>query len=129
MKIDKTVLKETKYIAAFVAILSVLMQAVFLIIGKWSYTVLLGNIWGGAVGVANFLGMGLGVQKAVLQEEKAARQTLKASQTLRFFALFVFGMIGVLVPIFNSVASLIPLLFPRIAVMFRPIIDKKVNKT
>ncbi len=128
MKIDKTVLKETKYIAAFVVIFSVLLQAVFLIIGKWSYEVLLGNIWGGAAGVANFLGMGLGVQKAVLQEEKAARQTLKASQTLRFFALFVFGMIGVLVPFFNPVASLIPLLFPRIAVMLRPLIDKKVNK-
>ncbi len=128
MKIDKTVLKETKYIAAFVVIFSVLMQAVFLIIGKWNYEVLLGNIWGGAVGVANFLGMGLGVQKAVLQEEKAARQTLKTSQTLRFFALFILGMVGVLVPFFNPVAALIPLLFPRIAVMLRPIIDKKANK-
>ena len=127
MKIDKTVLKETKYIASFVLVLSVLMQAVFLIIAKWHYTVLLGNVWGAAAAVANFLGMGIGVQKAVTQEEKEARQTLKTSQTLRFFALFVFGLIGVLVPFFNSVAALLPLLFPRIAIALRPVIDKKTS--
>ena len=127
MKIDKTVLKETKYIASFVLILSALMQAVFLVIGKWNYTVLLGNLWGSAAAVANFLGMGLGVQKAVTQEEKEARQTLKASQTLRFFALFIFGIIGVLVPFLNSVSALLPLLFPRIAIAIRPFIDKKTN--
>ena len=62
MKIDKTVIKETKYIASFVIIFSVLMQAVFLIIGKWDYTVLIGNLWGIIIAVGNFFVMGLFVQ-------------------------------------------------------------------
>lgn len=49
MKIDATVRRETIYIAVWVGILSLLMEAVFLIIGKWDYTVLLGNLLSGAV--------------------------------------------------------------------------------
>ena len=63
-KVDGTVRKETIYIAAAVLILSMLMQAVFLIIKQWDYTVLLGNLLGGGVAVLNFFLMGLTVQKA-----------------------------------------------------------------
>ncbi len=124
MKIDKTVIKETKYIASFVVIFSVLMQAVFLIIGKWDYTVLLGNLWGAAVAVGNFFVMGLFVQKAVTQDEKDARQTVKASQSLRFAGIFVIVVIGILIPFLNSIAVVIPLIFPRIAIMLRPLMNK-----
>ncbi len=48
MKIDAIVRRETIYIAVWVGILSLLMEAVFLIIGKWDYTVLLGNLLSGA---------------------------------------------------------------------------------
>ena len=126
MKIDKTVIKETKYIASFVVIFSVLMQAVFLIIGKWDYTVLLGNLWGAAVAVGNFFVMGLFVQKAVTQDEKEARQTVRASQSLRMAGIFVLAAVGLI--IFKQtptrVAIVIPLIFPRIAIMIRPLIDK-----
>ena len=126
MKIDKTIIKETKYVASFVVILSVLMQAVFLIIAKWNYTVLLGNIWGAALAVGNFFVMGLFVQKAVAQDEKDARQTIRASQSIRFAIIFLLAVVGIL--IFKQtptrVAILIPLIFPRIAIMIRPLIDK-----
>ena len=124
MKIDKVVLKETKYIATFVAIFSVLMQAVFLIIGKWDYTVLLGNLWGAAVAVGNFFVMGLYVQKAVSQEEKEAKQTIKASQSMRFAAMVLLTGIGVVTPFFNWIAVVVPLVFPSVAIYLRPIVDK-----
>lgn len=124
MKIDKTVLKETKYIAAFVIIFSVLMQAVFLIIGKWHYTVLLGNLWGAAVAVGNFFVMGLYVQKAVSQEEDDAKKTIKASQSMRFAALVLLTGIGVVIPFFNWITVVVPLVFPSIAIYLRPLIDK-----
>lgn len=124
MKIDKVVLKETKYIATFAAIFSVLMQAVFLIIGKWDYTVLLGNLWGAAVAVGNFFVMGLYVQKAVSQEEKEAKQTIKASQSMRFAAMVLLTGIGVVIPFFNWIAVVVPLVFPSVAIYLRPIIDK-----
>ena len=124
VKIDKVVLKETKYIATFVAIFSVLMQAVFLIIGKWDYTVLLGNLWGATVAVGNFFVMGLYVQKAVSQEEKEAKQTIKASQSMRFAAMVLLTGIGVVTPFFNWIAVVVPLVFPSVAIYLRPIIDK-----
>ena len=124
MKVDKTVLKETKFITAFVVIFSALMQAVFLCIAKWDYTVLLGNIWGDLVAVGNLFVMGLFVQKAVTQNKDEARQTVRASQSIRFVGIFALTVIGVLIPFLNSVAVIIPLIFPRIAIMFRPLIDK-----
>ena len=39
-KLDATVRQETKYIAVWVLLFSAVMEAVFLIIGKWDYTVL-----------------------------------------------------------------------------------------
>ncbi len=125
MKIDKTVLKETKYITLFVIIFSVLMQAVFLIISKWDYTILLGNLWGAAVAVGNFFVMGLYVQKAVSQEEKDAKQTIKASQSIRFAALVLLTGVGVVIPFFNWITVVVPLVFPSFAIFLRPLIDKK----
>ena len=124
-KIDSTVLRETKYIAAFVAILSLLMQSVFLVAGIWNYTVLLGNILGFASATGNFLLMGITVQKAVEKEEKEAKNLMKLSQSLRLLMMFVVALIGYLLPFFNTVTVIIPFLFPRIAIAVRPLFNKE----
>ena len=128
MKIDKTVIKETKYIASFVIIFSVLMQAVFLMISKWDYTVLLGNLWGIIIAVGNFFVMGLFVQKAVTQDAKDAKQTVRASQSLRMAAIFVLAAVGLIIfkQTSTRVAIVLPLIFPRIAIMLRPIIYRNI---
>ena len=128
VKVNETVAKETKYIITFVAIFSVLMQAIFLILGQWSYKVLLGNIYGAAMTVGNFFVMCLYIQKAVTQEEKEAKQTMKASQSLRFAALALFSGIGVVVPVFNWITVVAPLTFPSFAIFLRPLIDKHNKK-
>lgn len=122
--VDKTVLKETKYITALVGIFSLLLQAVFLILQKWDYTVLLGNLLGAFAAAGNFFLMGLTVQKAVTKDEAEAKKVIKTSQSLRNFGLFVIGMIGVLVPVFNTITVLVPYFFPRIAILLKPFIDK-----
>ncbi len=130
-KVDKTVLKETKYIASFVLIFSVLTQAVFLIIGKWDYTVLLGNVLSGIAAILNFFLMGMSVQAAVDKDDKQARNTMKISQSLRTLMLFTVAAVGVLLSCFNTATSLIPLFFPRIAIAFKPLFinrEKKVVK-
>lgn len=126
-KVDPTVWKETKYIAAWVLILSALMQAVFLIIDKWDYSVLLGNLLSAAVSVLNFFLMGLSIQKALQKDEKEAKNTLKLSQTYRTILLLIVAVLGGVLSCFNLWAVLIPMLFPRIAIVFRPMFDK--NKT
>lgn len=124
-KIDATVIKETKYIAFWVIILSVLTQAVFLVIGKWDHTVLLGNILSGATAILNFLLMGYTVQNAVKKDEKDARSSMKVSQLYRFLLLVIVVIIGVVVPCFSTWTVIIPMFFPRIAIAFRPLFDKK----
>ncbi len=123
-KLNDAVKREALYIAVMVLLMSIILQAVFLIIQQWNYTVLLGNIFGGAVAVINFLLMGITVQMAVEKEEKEARSMMKLSQTLRMFMILISAVIGVLLPCFNNVAMLVPLLFPRVAIMFRPLFGK-----
>ncbi len=123
-KLNDTVKKETAYIAAWILILSAVMQSVFLCIGKWDYTVLLGNILGGGAGILNFLLLGVTVQKAVNKDEKDAKTFMKASQSLRTLMLFIIAAIGAILNIFNTWTVLIPLLFPRIAIALSPLIRK-----
>ena len=127
-KIDKVVIKETKYIALWVGVLSLIMELVFVVLSKWDYTVILGNLLGGGAAVLNFFLMGLGVQKAVTMEPKDAKQLIKTSSTLRMFMLAAFAAVGVYVSVFNMWAVLIPLFFPSIAIFIRPFIDKNLGK-
>lgn len=124
-KVDPTVWKETGYIAVWMLIFSALMQAVFLIIGKWDYTVLLGNLLSGAVSVLNFFLLGLTVQNALQKEEKEAKNVLKLSQTYRLLLLLVAAILGAVLPCFHLWAVLIPMLFPRVAIALRPLFGKQ----
>ncbi len=129
LKVDKTVKKETAYVALSSFILSALMQSVFLILKFWDYTVLLGNLWGIFISVLNFFLMGITVQKALEKEKKQAQNLIKTSQSARMFMIFLLALVGVLVKAFNIYAVLIPLLFPRIWITIRTIIERKKNKT
>ena len=123
--IDPAIKKMTVYITALVLVFSALMQAVFLIIGKWDYTVLLGNLLGGGVAILNFFLMGLTVQRAVKMEEKDAKTAIKASQSLRMVMLFAAAAVGVLLPCFQTISMLIALLFPRFAIALQPLLSRK----
>ena len=123
--LDPVIKRETLYVGAWMLVLSAVMQAVFLIIGKWDYTVLLGNLLTGCAAVLNFFLMALTVRKAVEKDEKDARTTMKASQSLRNLMMFAVVAVGVLVPCFNVWTSIIPVFFPRISMLLRAISNKK----
>ncbi len=122
IKADSVVIKETKYIAFFSIILSVIMQVIFLLLGKWDLKVLLGNILSTALMIGNFYFMGLAVQKAVATgDEKESKKIMKNSQNLRTFVIFVVVLLGAWLPYFSTLAVIIPLFFTRIAIAFRPL--------
>ncbi len=123
-KIDSVVIKETMYIASVSFVLSLLLQSVFLILGKWDYTVLLGNIYGLLVCVGNFFLMGITVQSSLQKDKDEAKKQIKASQSFRLLMLFVLAIIGYIIPIFNILTVIIPYLFPRIAITLRPLFKK-----
>ena len=122
--IDPTVLKETCYIAFCVVIMSMAMEAVFLIIGKWDFSVLLGNLFGAFFAVLNFFLMGLTIQSALKREQKEASSFIKLSGTYRMLMMFLVAIGGLLIPVFNPVAVILPLFFPRIGALLRPLADK-----
>ena len=127
---DPAVKKETGYIAVWVVLLSLVMEGVFLIIGQWDLSVLFGNLGGAAVAVGNFFLMALIATRAVNRavekgkpEEAAAR--VKATATVRLLGCLAVCVILIAVFKTNLFATVIPLLFPRIGIAFRPVIDRK----
>ena len=123
-KIDPTVSKETKFIALVTLLFGSLQQAVFLILGKWTLSVLLGGIYGWVIALGNFFLMCLAIQKAVAQEEKDAKNTMKLSQNMRLLGLFLFALIAYLLPFINTVAAILPYLYPRFAISLSPFLRK-----
>lgn len=117
--IDPTVRRETGRIALWVLGFSLLMQGIFVLAGWWNYTVLLGNLLGAATAVGNFLLLGLMVQKAVRQDEKAAKRTVRLSQSSRLMLQGLILVLAAVLPWFNIWATALPLLFPRLGVTVR----------
>ena len=125
-KMDPAVKKETGYIAFWVVLLSVLMEAVFLIIRQWDWSVLLGNLGGAAAAIGSFFLLAVTVSKAVSSgKPEEASKRVKASAGLRLIGMG--GICALMIGVFhaNVYATVIPLLFPRIGLMFRPMIDRK----
>ena len=124
-KTDPTVKKETIYIAVWTVILSVFIHSVFLIMKRWDLTVLYGNLLGIFLAVLNFFLLGRTVQSALLKDEKDAKNAMKVSQMLRYLLIIIVVAAAALLECFNIIATVVPLLFPRIAITFRPLFDKK----
>ena len=120
---DPAVKKQTGYIAVWVILLSLIMEAVFLLLRKWDLSVLFGNLGGGAVAIGNFFLMALIATRAMNRavqngkpEEAAARVKATAASRLLGCALLCVILIAVFKT--NVYATLIPMLFPQVGVMF-----------
>lgn len=142
MKIQPTVRQETVRIAKGTCILSFVMLIVFALLKKLDYTVLLGALLGTATAVGNFFLLGLSVQKAADmmkgvemppepeededgEEQPAApmppeiaqaKQKMQLSYTGRMILMAAVGILGLTLPCFHAVATVLPLLFPRMII-------------
>ena len=120
MRLDPASRKETGYVALWVAIAILPVQAFFVLIKEWNYAVLSGSVMGSVTAVCNFALMCLMVQKAVTQSEKQAKSTIQLSQGLRLMAQGLVLVTAACLPmVFNIWATAIPLLVPRAAVTVR----------
>ena len=124
-KLDPTVRKETEYIAVWTLALSLGMEAVFLALRAWSFPVLAGNLAGAAAAVGNYLLLGITVAKAVSGPADQAARKIRASMTLRLLGMAAVCALAVGVLHTNVNATLLPLLFPRVGIAFRPLADRK----
>ena len=124
--LDPAVKKETAYIAFWVISLSLVMQAVFLLIGRWELPVLWGNLIGAAAAVGNHFLLGVTVQKALATGQKdRAMLKVRSSMTMRMLGIAAVCAAAVGLLKTNVFATLIPLLFPGIGLKLRPLSDRK----
>jgi len=153
VKVQSAVKKETLKIAVGVGLMSVLMLAVYLIIGQFRLSVLLGTLLGVAFAVGNFFLMAYSVQQAAEKmngvqlppeeepeegtepekqelspQAKAGRRLMQLSYTGRLFLLVVMAGAAYLIPGIDPVPALLCQLFPRITIFIEGILLKKENQ-
>ena len=121
MKIQKAILDETRHIALGVLAADVVMCAVFFLLGKFDYTVVLGAVWGSAFAVGNFFFMGLAVQKAMDMGE-GVKKYMQRNYALRMVFCAAGMVMGIKIPVFHPVAALVPFLFPKLVIYAMQII-------
>lgn len=118
-KIDPAVLRETTFVAVSVLVFSILLQGLFLLLGQWNYTVLLGSLLGAFTATLNFFLMALSVQNALERDKTKAAQYLRFSQSGRMLMQGAALVLAGVLPCFNLWAAIAPLLVPTVAVRIR----------
>ena len=153
IKVQPAVREETTKIAIGTLILSAVMVLVFVLLGRFDMTVLWGALLGSAAAIGNFFLLGLSVQMAAEKmngvqlpsykeaeaeleegeelpapdapELQQAKRSMQASYTGRLFLLAVVGILGLTLPCFHAVATVVPFLFPRIIIFLYGTFNKK----
>ena len=131
-KLSPALKKETVRLSVMVAAGVVLMILVFLIAHlivpekvPFDYRVILGGLGGGFIAVLNFFLMGLTVQKVANTEDPdLAKNRMKASYSRRMLLQMAWVVIAIVVPIFQPVAGIVPLLFPSLSIKLLAVTGK-----
>lgn len=129
MDMRKYVLRQTLVVALGEAVGVAAMIGLFALLGQLDGKVLLGGAVGGAVAIANFFVMAIGVNiaadKAEKQDVKGGQATIKGSYMLRmigmFVVLFAFAKSGLC----NVIALVVPLVFSRFTLTLQEFFRRK----
>lgn len=129
MDMRKFVLRQTGVVALGETMGVAAMIGIFALLGAYDSRVLLGGIVGGAVAVANFFVMAIGVNmaadKAENQDVKGGQATIKGSYALRMIGmvviLFAFAKSGLC----NVIALVVPLIFTRFTLTLQEFFRRK----
>lgn len=124
LKLQPASRKEVSRIAIGSLACDVVLIAVFAVLGliglvRFRYTVVLGALVGTAVAVLNFTLMCLMVQSVTgLDDEKKIRAKVQLSYNSRMLLQGVWCVVAFAAPCFQVVASVLPLLFPRVVIYY-----------
>lgn len=122
MKLNKAIRRELAFVAVGLAAGDVLICAAFALLHKFDYTVPLGAVWGSAFALLNVYLLGLRVQRVADSEDtdkKIAQNRLRSSYFGRMMLMVFAIVVGVIVPFFNYISTLIPFLIPQPVMMLR----------
>ncbi len=127
IKKNEPVYEEMRSLAPYFLVISGIYMAVTVIISfaVRDYTIPVGAVYGMIVAALNFLMLGKSAQNALRKSEKSANTYMSAMYCARYLGLFALLTIGALAPFISLIASVIPLFFPRIAIMIRAFLRKE----
>ena len=113
----KLVFRETGIVAVGVAVCSVIMTAVFALLGYFDRSVLLGSIIGTLMAILNFFFMAMNASqaadKALRQDVKSGKSLIQISYMVRLAAIFLILFACVKSGLCNALASVLPMVFVR----------------
>ena len=121
-KLSKDIRHELLYVAVGLLVSCGLICGVFALLGRFSYTVPLGALWGSVFAWLSIFLLALRVQKVADSEgeEKAlAQKRLRSSYFARMLLMVAAIVVGVVAPCFHYVAALVPFLVPQPVLMLR----------
>lgn len=125
----KFLFHETAVVVIGEVLCTAVMIGVFVLLGQYDTTVLLGGIVGAALAIANFFFMALGTckaaDKAQMQDVKGGQALVQVSYIGRMVALFLVLALCAKSGKFHVLALVIPLLFVRPTLSIAEIFKKK----
>lgn len=125
IRLENEVKKNLIYIAVWTGALSIVLEAAFLIAGFWDIFVLVGNLVGSFAAVFNFYLLCVTVQKALEMDKEKAMKKVRLSKSLRMLVMAAICALGIWLLKANPWATVIPLLFPRVALTVYSVRHKK----
>lgn len=118
MKLQGATRRETLHIGLGVLAGCVVMNLIYLVLGKWGLPTLWGTLLGGGWAVLNFLLLGLTVQAVAADtNEGRGRSKMQLSYSLRMLGTLGVAVLGFLLPCFSWPAAVLPLLMPRLTIL------------
>lgn len=128
-KPDKTLRGHTAHLALGVFALVAVMLIVYAVIGRLRLPVVLGAVYAGVLGVANFFAMGLMVnsvadrmaekqrtEQEITEMTIQMRNRMRMSYNLRMIALFLLLALGIAVLHFDPLATILAAFFPSLVI-------------
>ena len=132
MNSGEAVKREVCRVAVGSLILTALMLGVFALIGLTGAPVLLGGLYGCLIAVANFFFLGVTVRRIADTENAAdpeqiaqAKLKMRSSYIARSIGTGALLIVGLAVFKFNWIASLLPMIFPRIVIFVGQLAAKR----
>ena len=131
--LQPAVRKESNKVLLYVAIGAALTVLAFFLLNiffpddiPFDYTVIAGAVCGAFVAWLNFFLMCLTVQKVAADtDDVRARNIMKMSYTYRYLMQIAWIIIAIVVPCFQPVAGIVPLLAPSLGIKINSIFGKK----
>ena len=128
-KKDEPIYQEIRSLSPYFLIISGVFLAVTIVLCcamQFDYTLPVGAVYGTITAAANFLLLGKTAQKALKKRsEKAANTYMSTMYALRYLGLFVLLTIGALAPFISLITAIIPLFFPKIAILIRALKERE----